>query len=151
LILKVEKLIIHHSLTKDQTVADWPAIRRYYINEMNMVEVGYNWGVEGVNGAVVIQKGRPETISGAYTKQNGMNKRSLGICVVGNYDLAEPSEAVLNRLADLCAVKCREYHLRPEDIEPHHKYAPYKTCPGTRFPMDELRRKVENLLAGGRL
>jgi N-acetylmuramoyl-L-alanine amidase len=147
--MKVEKLIIHHSLTKDQIVADWPAITRYHVEVKKFKANGYHWGIETVNNAIVLQKGRPENMVGAHTI--GMNDKSLGICVVGNYDLAPPSEAVLNRLADLCALKCREYKLRPEDIEPHHKYASYKTCPGTKFPMDKLRQKVKNLLAGGKL
>lgn len=141
--MKVTKLIIHHSLTKDQTVADWSAIRRYHIQDKGWTDIGYHWGIENVNGSIVVQKGRAEYITGAHTK--GMNDKSLGICVVGNYDLAPPLEAVLNRLADLCALKCREYHLRPEDIEPHHKYANYKTCPGSKFPIDKLRTKVHEM------
>jgi N-acetylmuramoyl-L-alanine amidase len=92
----------------------------------------------------VIQKGRSENVPGAHTI--GMNQSSLGICVVGNYDLAGPSEAVLNRLADLCALKCKEYKLKPEDIETHHKYASYKTCPGSKFPMQKLRQMVAQIL-----
>jgi N-acetylmuramoyl-L-alanine amidase len=147
--LKVTKLIIHHSLTKDQTVADWPAIKRYHIQEKGWTDIGYHWGVEVVDGAVVIERGRPENVPGAHTI--GMNQKSLGICVVGNYDLVPPSDAVLNRLADLCALKCREYKLRPDDIEPHHKYASYKTCPGSKFPMDKLRTKVQAIMAGGKI
>jgi N-acetylmuramoyl-L-alanine amidase len=147
--MKVTKLIIHHSLTKDQTVADWPAIRRYHVQTKGWDDIGYHWGIEVVNGAVVLQKGRPESKPGAHTK--GMNSSSLGICVVGNYDLGPPSEAILNRLADLCALKCKEYHLKPEDIMPHHYYAHYKTCPGSKFPMDKLREKVRTIMASGRL
>lgn len=146
--MEIQKILIHHSLTKDQTVVDWPAIRRYHIETNGWDDIGYHWGIENVNGAIVLQKGRPENVPGAHTI--GMNDKSLGICVVGNYDLAVPSETVLNRLADLCALKCKEYHLRPEDIEPHHKYASYKTCPGSMFPMERLRDKVRVILAGGR-
>jgi N-acetylmuramoyl-L-alanine amidase len=145
--LKVTKLIIHHSLTKDGTAKDWDAIRRYHMQEKGWTDIGYHWGVENVNGAIVILRGRLENVPGAHTI--GMNQKSLGICVVGNYDLGPPSDAVLNRLADLCALKCKEYHLRPEDIEPHSKYASYKTCPGTKFPMDKLREKVRAIMAGG--
>jgi N-acetylmuramoyl-L-alanine amidase len=145
---RVEKLIIHHSLTKDQTVADWPAIRRYHIQEKGWADIGYHWGIEVISGTVVLQKGRPENVPGAHTI--GMNDKSLGICLVGNYDLAVPPELVLNRLADLCALKCKEYKLGPKDIEPHHKYASYKTCPGSKFPMERLREKVRVIMAGGR-
>jgi hypothetical protein len=144
--LKVEKLIIHHSLTKDQTVADWPAIRRYHVKTKGWKDIGYHWGIENVSGSIVIQRGRPENMAGAHTI--GMNQKSLGICVVGNYDLTPPPDAVLDRLTNLCAIKCLEYNLTGDDIEPHHKYANYKTCPGSKFPMDKLRAKVQVIMTG---
>jgi N-acetylmuramoyl-L-alanine amidase len=142
--LKVQKLVIHHSLTKDGQTVDWDAIRRYHVRENGWTDIGYHCGIEYVNGSIIIQKGRAENIPGAHTI--GMNQKSLGICVVGNYDLAPPPEEVLDKLAELCATKCREYHLRPEDIEPHHKYADYKSCPGSKFPMDRLREKVRKII-----
>jgi N-acetylmuramoyl-L-alanine amidase len=142
--MKVKKLIIHHSLTKDGQVVDWTAIRKYHIETNGWVDIGYHIGVELVGDKYVIQKGREEYIIGAHTL--GMNDKSLGICVVGNYDLAEPPEAALNLLAELCADICRRYRLTSDDIETHHKYAAYKTCPGTQFPMDRLRAKVKQLL-----
>jgi N-acetylmuramoyl-L-alanine amidase len=146
--LKIEKLIIHHSLTKDGQVVDWNAIRRYHVEVNGWDDIGYHWGIERVGNVYVMQTGRLETMAGAHTK--GMNGRSLGICVVGNYDLDVPAGPTMDLLADLCARKCRKYGLRPEDIETHHRYAEYKTCPGRLFPMDELRRRVEVVLEGVR-
>jgi N-acetylmuramoyl-L-alanine amidase len=142
--LKVQKLVIHHSLTKDGQTVDWDAIRRYHIREKGWNDIGYHWGVELVNSVPVIQQGRPELVQGAHTI--GMNDKSLGICAVGNYDLAEPSDAVLNKLAELCVLKCRQFHLKPEDIRTHHEYAAYKTCPGVQFPMVELRERVRKII-----
>jgi N-acetylmuramoyl-L-alanine amidase len=148
--LKVQKLIIHHSLTKDGQTVDWDAIRRYHVRENGWTDIGYHWGIEYVNGSIIIQKGRAENIPGAHTI--GMNQKSLGICVVGNYDLAPPPEEVLDKLAELCAKKCQQYNLMAADVETHHKYADYKTCPGSKFPMVILKDKVRRLLlAGGKL
>jgi N-acetylmuramoyl-L-alanine amidase len=141
--MKITKLIIHHSLTKDGKVNDWNAIRRYHVEVNKWANIGYHYGIELVRDEYVIQKGRAEWRGGAHTL--GMNSKSLGICVVGNYDLAEPPEAALNLLANLCANLCKKYNLKPADIETHHKYASYKTCPGKLFPMDKLRAKVREL------
>lgn len=141
--MKVTKLIIHHSLTKDGKVNDWAAIRRYHVEVNKWKDIGYHYGIELVGDEYVIQKGRAEWRVGAHVL--GMNSKSLGICVVGNYDLAEPPEAALNLLANLCARLCKKYKLKLADIETHHKYASYKTCPGTKFPMDKLRAKVREL------
>jgi N-acetyl-anhydromuramyl-L-alanine amidase AmpD len=145
--LTVKRLIIHHSLTKDGAVNDWDAIRRYHIETNGWRDIGYHYGIENVGGKIVLQKGRRESQPGAHTK--GMNEKSLGICVVGNYDLAEPSEAAMNVLANLCASLCKKYRLTENDIRTHHEYASYKTCPGSKFPMDKLREKVRAIMAGG--
>jgi N-acetylmuramoyl-L-alanine amidase len=144
--MKVTKLIIHHSLTKDGKVVDWTAIRRYHIQTKGWDDIGYHWGVENVGGFATLQKGRPENVIGAHCL--GMNDKSIGVCSVGNYDLTEPTEWTLKVLANLCADICRRYNLKPEDIEPHHKYASYKTCPGTKFSMMKLRQMVARRLGG---
>jgi N-acetylmuramoyl-L-alanine amidase len=145
--MKVIKIIIHHSLTKDQTVNDWKAIRRYHIETNGWNDIGYHYGIENVGGKIVIQKGRVENVVGAHCK--GMNDKSIGVCVVGNYDLAEPAEWALKVLTGLCTDICKRYGLMPEDIETHHKYASYKTCPGAKFPMMKLRQMVARKLGGG--
>jgi N-acetylmuramoyl-L-alanine amidase len=146
--MKVTKIIIHHSLTKDGTVNDWKAIRRYHIEEKGWDDIGYHYGIENVGGKIVVQKGRAENVIGAHCL--GMNDKSIGICVVGNYDLTEPTEWALKVLVNLCTDICKRYSLNPEDIETHHKYANYKTCPGTKFPMWKLRQMVARKLGGGR-
>jgi N-acetylmuramoyl-L-alanine amidase len=138
--MKVKKLIIHHSLTKDGQVVDWKAIRKYHIEVNGWHDIGYHWGIERAGNCYVLEAGRPETVAGAHTK--GMNEHSLGICLVGNYDREKVPEAAFALLVDLCARKCHEYGLKPEDIVTHHRYAAYKTCPGKLFPMDDLRRRV---------
>jgi N-acetylmuramoyl-L-alanine amidase len=142
--MKVKKLIIHHSLTFDGKVVDWTAIRKYHIETNGWADIGYQYGIELVGDKYVVQKGRSEHTPGAHCL--GQNDKSIGICVVGNYDLVEPPEAALNLLAELCADICKRHGLTSGDIETHHKYAAYKTCPGTRFPMDRLRAKVKQLL-----
>jgi N-acetylmuramoyl-L-alanine amidase len=142
--MQIKKLIIHHSLTKDGQVVDWEAIRKYHIEVNGWDDIGYHWGIERVGGRYALEAGRPETVVGAHTK--GMNAQSLGICVVGNYDREQLSQAALDLLVDLCVRKCRQYGLKPEDIVTHHGYAAYKTCPGKIFPMTDLRQRVAAVL-----
>jgi N-acetylmuramoyl-L-alanine amidase len=166
--LKVEKLIIHHSFTKDGKVVDWEAIRKYHTSwryngniitqekanelmgkgvkgvEAPWADIGYHYGIELVNDDYVLQKGRLESKPGAHTV--GMNSKSLGICVVGNYDNQVPEHTAIDILVGLCIKKCTEYGLSADDIETHNKYASYKTCPGTMFPMDEVKARVSEIM-----
>jgi N-acetylmuramoyl-L-alanine amidase len=142
--MKVKKLIIHHSLTFDGKVVDWTAIRKYHIETNGWADIGYQYGIELVGDKYVVQKGRSEHTPGAHCL--GQNDKSIGICVVGNYDLAEPANAALNLLAELCADICKRYGLTSNDIFPHNQFASYKTCPGKKFSMEKLKAKVKQLL-----
>lgn len=142
--MNVQRIIIHHSLTKDGQVVDWKAIRKYHIEHNKWTDIGYHWGVELVDDKYIIQKGRSESIPGGHCL--GQNDKSIGICVVGNYDLEEPPGAALDLLARLCADICKRYKLTSEDIFTHNRFASYKTCPGKRFPMDKLKAKVKSLM-----
>lgn len=139
----VKKLIIHHSATEDGSTNDFNAIKQYHITTNGWKDIGYHFVIENQKGQIVTLKGRSETTTGAHTL--GMNGSSLGICVVGNYDRNTPSEDRMRALVDLCITLCKKYKLRASDIEPHNKYAT-KTCPGLKFPMDELRKRVAERL-----
>lgn len=146
----IEYIVIHHSLTKDGKTVDWDAIRKYHMTDPGhrWVDIGYHYGIENVNGEYKIMIGRPEWAVGAHCKENSMNHKSLGICVVGNYDLGLPPEEAMEQLVILCANLCYKYKIPVANIVPHSKYATYKTCPGKMFVMEELRRRVDERLKG---
>ncbi len=140
--MKVEYLIIHHSATKDGRTNDWKAIKNYHININKWNDVGYHYGIEKINDSYTIQKGRSESIPGAHTKEQNMNKRSLGICVVGNFDLQEPPERAFYLLVALCTQLCKKYKLSSNKIRPHNEFNKSKTCPGLKMDMNKLREEV---------
>jgi N-acetylmuramoyl-L-alanine amidase len=131
---KPEKIIIHHSLTKDGKVVDWTAIRKYHIEHNGWNDIGYHWGIELVGDKWVIQKGRDEITKGSHTKEQNTNYKSIGICVVGNYDISSlPQEAFKLLVKLITDINTRYKKQFP--IEPHSKYATYKSCPGKLFPL----------------
>ena len=79
--MKPQYFCIHHSLTKDGTVVDWDAIRRYHKETNGWTDIGYHYGIERVGGGLSLQIGRPESQPGAHTKEMHMNLKSIGICV----------------------------------------------------------------------
>jgi len=130
---KPEVIIIHHSATKDGTAKDFNAIKNYHKNTLGWRDIGYNWIIEKVNGKAAVIKGRSESISGAHTK--GMNDKSIGICVVGNYDKDNVPSDLYAELVELIAdIRSRHGDL---PLKKHSDYA-NKTCPGLNFPFEQL-------------
>jgi hypothetical protein len=143
-------------MTKDGTVADWEAIRRYHREVNGWSEIGYHYGIERVGKGLLLQVGRPESEPGAHTKEMHMNSKSLGICVVGNFDLAPPGLEILRFLADIVKRKIAEYGIPVQSVLGHRevgamagfdwKKGQYKSCPGKYFPMDTLRAMLSGEL-----
>jgi N-acetyl-anhydromuramyl-L-alanine amidase AmpD len=149
-------LIVHHSLTKDGIVVDWDAIRKYHREVNGWSDIGYHYGIERVGKGLLLQVGRPEAEPGAHTKEMHMNSKSLGICVVGNFDLAPPGLEVLRFLAEIVKRKIAEYGIPVQSVLGHREVGAmagfdwrkgeYKSCPGKYFPMDTLRAMLSGEL-----
>jgi hypothetical protein len=156
-----EGIIIHHSDTKDDaSLQDWTGIRAFHKSwryqgdtiteekargllaagvkgvESPWHDIGYHFGIERVAGVLVVQEGRTLIEAGAACV--GKNGTHIQICVVGDFDLVEPSVEIYTAAADLCVRLMKIYpKITPATIEPHRKYAP-KTCPGSKFDMARL-------------
>jgi len=149
-------VIIHHSITKDGLVADWEAIRRYHKETNGWSDIGYHYGIERVGGGLSLQIGRPESETGAHCKEMHMNLKSLGICVVGNFDLAPPGLEIMRFLADIVRRKVAEYGIPVNAVLGHREVGlmagydwrkgQYKSCPGRHFQMDVLRAMLSGEL-----
>ena len=133
-----EKIIVHHSLTKDSGTVSWGAIRRYHIEHCGWTDIGYHAGIELVYTEYETFFGRPWDIPGTHTL--GHNRSSLGFCFVGNYDLTRPAEKMLETGAKVIKLWMRLFNITKDSVFAHHDFADYKSCPGKRFSMDRLRQ-----------
>jgi hypothetical protein len=135
-------IVIHHSLTKDGKTVDWDAIRKYHMTapEFMMDDIGYHGGVERINGVVTTLTGRPINKEGGHTK--GKNNM-LGLCIVGNYDLAPPDDELLRAGALMVRAWMSMYpYLTINDVHMHRTFATYKSCPGNSFAWDKFLAMV---------
>jgi hypothetical protein len=137
-----KRIIVHHSKTKDSETVSASAIRRYHVTTMGWSAIGYHFLVEMVGDHIEVFVGRPLHVAGAHTR--GQNRDSIGICFIGDYDEAVPSYDMLNTGADLIAGLCSVLGIPEEEIHSHNKFAGYKSCPGTKFPLDGLIELVRS-------
>lgn len=148
-----EYIVLHHSFTEDNTLlSDYEAIRNYHMNVLGFEAIAYHYVVERVDGKPVTRSGRWEGQVGAHTREMGMNRRSLGVCVVGNYDIAPPDNEMLKELVKIIWVLKVGYGIPASNVIGHReagamagydwRKGQFKTCPGRSWDMDALRKMV---------
>ena len=137
--MKPVRIIIHHSLTHDSGTVSWGAIRNYHIYTNGWDGIGYHYGIEIIGGQIETLLGRFDTIQGAHCRGN--NNDSIGICVVGNYDLRAPSNSIW-----LAAVNLTKHLMKIHSIQTiqgHNELNPGKSCPGKYFDMNKFRKECD--------
>lgn len=141
-----KNIIVHHSVTprdldNDQTEA---SIERNHKERFNFPSrrgkyTGYHYMIFG-DGEVRQYKDHDEV--GAHCKEQTMNFKSIGICLIGDFGEGEgrldemPSDAQIASLRDLCEKLQEEYKIPDSQIYPHRKFATYKDCWGSNLPDD---------------
>lgn len=137
---KPERIIVHHSLTKDGSTVSWGAIRRYHTETLHWSDVGYHVGIELVKSGDELYyealMGRMWTRQGAHTKNH--NHDSLSICLVGNFDYHKPPDAQLIAAGRIISLWIDLYDIKEKDIFRHSDFSD-KTCPGRLFDMKDLK------------
>ena len=82
--------------------------------------------------------------NGAHCKANGMNYRGIGICLVGNFSEDRVTSRQMDSLVYLVNELKKYYRISNLHILGHGQVKGANTeCPGTRFPWDEFRRRLE--------
>jgi hypothetical protein len=149
-----EGIVIHHSQTKDSQTVNWTEIFKYHTEVNGWQDIGYNFGIEKRDMEYVFCIGRSLNIAGAHTK--GFNSTHLGICLVGNFDIAPPSEDQLVMLTDLVTQIIAITGITRQQVIAHwESFIPrglaknqeeaqaIKSCSGLQFSIEEFRKRLE--------
>jgi len=110
--------------------------------ETPWMNIGYNLGIERVNGELVLCYGRTLDRDGAHCYQENMNKRSIGLLIVGNYDKAAPDSEIWRFAIKVCRELMEKY---PKIKFKGHREIKgvKKSCPGELFNMDQFRQDLK--------
>lgn len=134
-------IVPHHSLTYDKMLLnDWKWIKYYHTKILGWDDVGYHAGIEFIDGKLVYHKGRSLDTDGAHCL--GMNEKAIGICLIGNFDLFEPSHQQYFALASLTRSYQNKFNIPLLNVQPHwfHKD---KSCCGKRFNFIKFREYIK--------
>jgi N-acetylmuramoyl-L-alanine amidase len=147
-------IVIHHSATSVGGAARFDRMHR---TVQHWDELGYHFvignGSDTADGQVEVGTRWPKQKWGAHAKtpDNQFNERGIGICLVGNFDQARPSEAQLRSLARLVAHLQKTYRIPADRIIGHSDTGKPTDCPGRNFQLARVRRMSAQALAGGDL
>lgn len=132
--------MIHHSLTKDGETVSWKAIENYHRISNGWLDIGYHAGVELIGKEYYALLGRDISQRAAAVKEQDMNGKALHVCCVGNYDWYPPERDMLVALINRVLRPWMSwFNIPARNVRAHRDYAPYKSCPGKLFDMDQLR------------
>jgi hypothetical protein len=159
-------LIIHHSAT-DNDLTDYTALVRsiyLYHTEVNgWSDIGYNYLV-APNGQIYAGRDpgaqlAQDDVLGAHFCAS--NTGTMGICVLGNYELIAPSTEAVAALLDLLAWKTAKDTMNPLAFVPHplnselgviagHRDGCATSCPGIHLyeEIPQIKSEVVELLHG---
>ncbi len=83
---------------------------------------------------------------GAHCKADDMNRRAIGIALVGNFDKDKVSEKQMDALVELVNLLRKYYHIPLNRIMGHAQVPGAATdCPGKKFPWIDFKRRLSSL------
>ena len=143
-------IVIHHSGTKNGNTAIFDKWHR----EGNHWEgVGYDFvignGSNSGDGQVEVTYRWQKQVTGAHcggTPGNWANKDGIGICLVGDFNRTQPTNAQMQSLVKLVRFLQSRYGIPKSRIYGHGTTPGAGTvtdCPGRNFPMGWLKSQIE--------
>jgi len=121
---KIRYLIIHHTATLRDKTTFW-AVRKYHILK-GWETIGYHWFITPQK----IYRGRNEKYVGAHCSYGTYNKKSLGICLTGNFETEKPTTTQIEFLKKIVDGLCAKYKIPRKNILGHRETGAKTLCPG---------------------
>ncbi|WP_110954953.1 peptidoglycan recognition protein family protein [Anaerosinus massiliensis] len=136
---KTNLIVIHHVGGTDLDVSS-EEIHKWHLAN-GWAGIGYHYVIRKDG---TIERGRPRDAIGAHSYN--YNKTSIGINLVGNFEIATPTSQQLESAGCLCAELCRIYGFLPNKttIRGHKDLNHDTLCPGKNLysQLKIIRRKA---------
>lgn len=142
---KWRHIILHHTATKNGTVAGFDKVHRRRGMENGLAYhflIGNGQGMK--DGELHVCDRWKRQIQGGHMSSAKLNEVSIGICLVGNFEKTKPSKKQLEKLEAVLAYLLENTRVRPNRITTHtlaHKN--HTLCPGKYFPFEQIKRKFQ--------
>lgn len=127
----ITQFVVHHTAAKEDGLPDsdamelrsWKAIADYHVRHNGWPAIGYTYGITEDGSVYKLNN----TTTLAYHAGAGQNKKSLGIVLLGNFEVHVPTSAQITALEDLLAELLR---VLPGRVVIPHRAVHATACPG---------------------
>lgn len=140
-------IIIHHSATDNGNALYFDyAHRKRGFNR----GLGYHFVIDNgtdtkADGQIEVSPRWIKQQNGAHCSASGMNFKSIGICLVGNFNYERVSGKQMNSLVYLVKLLRKYYGIPANNILGHGQVKNAQTdCPGRNFPWNEFRSRMRH-------
>ena len=146
---KWKYIVIHHSASPSASVKGmdyYHRVERHMGNGLAYHFVIGN-GHSMKDGEIAIGHRWSAQLDGGHLASEALNKKAIGICLVGNFDQDRPTRKQLESLHALVECLLARCRLSPDAVRTHQQINPiYTRCPGRNFPVQRFLKglKEEN-------
>jgi LysM repeat protein len=137
-------VVIHHSATPVGNAKD---IDRYHRESRHMENglayhfvIGNGHGME--DGEIAVGQRWLKQIDGGHVASEALNAKSIGICLIGNFEQTRPTDKQLDNLEALTKHLLAQCDLKPSSVRTHQQVGRTR-CPGRHFPTKEFLKRLE--------
>lgn len=146
---KWEYVVLHHSATDEGSADNFD---RYHREKKKWKHgLAYHFvignGSGSGNGEIEVGNRWKKQIHGAHTANMKLNRISIGICLVGNFEADnKPTNNQIESLVSLVTYFSERYNIPKSRIVRHSQVRQKGTaCPGKNFPYKELINEISSL------
>lgn len=144
-------LVIHHSGTSEATAKGMDAYHREKRHMENGLAYHFVIGNgRGMSDGEISIGGRwIAQINGGHLRDEMLNDKALGVCLVGNFDETAPTTKQMNQLHALVAALLKRCDLNHHAVRTHQQIYqqfkfPFTLCPGKKFPITSFLKLLKD-------
>jgi LysM repeat protein len=143
---KWKYIVIHHSASPSASVK---GMDHYHRVERHMENgLAYHFvignGHSMKDGEIAIGGRWTAQLDGGHLASEALNRKAIGICLVGNFDVDRPTKRQMDSLRSLVEYLLARCHLPPDSVKTHQQINPiYTRCPGHNFPAKSFLKDLK--------
>ena len=143
---KWKYIVVHHSASPNASVKGmdyYHRVERHMENGLAYHFVIGN-GHSMKDGEIAIGGRWTGQLDGGHLASEALNRKAIGICLVGNFDVERPSKRQMDSLRALVEFLLARCHLNADAVKTHQQINPiYTRCPGHNFPWTSFLKELK--------